>query len=39
VKATLDLVHSACGKPADLYRACAQLPEPLIARDVLPTVP
>ena len=38
-EAALDLVHTACGKPADPYLACSQCHEPLTARDVVPTVP
>jgi hypothetical protein len=37
-EAALDLVHTACGQPADPYLACSHCHEPVTARDVVPTV-
>jgi DNA-binding HxlR family transcriptional regulator len=34
----VDLIHRACGKPADPYLACSHCGEPLAARDIEPTV-
>jgi DNA-binding HxlR family transcriptional regulator len=36
--AALELVHDACGKPADPYLACSHCHEPISARNVTPTV-
>lgn len=37
--APLELIHRACGRPADPYLACAHCHEPLTARDITPTTP
>jgi hypothetical protein len=34
----LDLVHRACGHPAEPYLACAHCHAPLTARDIEPRV-
>jgi DNA-binding HxlR family transcriptional regulator len=34
----LELIHRACGRPADPYLACSACGEPLTARDIEPSV-